>query len=157
MKSISIFLSVVLVLSAASCHKPTEEDKVRKVIIDVRKATEEKEIRTVLGLVSKSYRDPQGYDREGIKGLLAYYFFRHQKVSVFIPGFDVWISNGKAQAKFQAILSGGEKTGTVSALLPEALGVYDFDVSFAKEDGEWKVTSAVWKRVGDTPASSTNP
>ncbi len=157
MKNISIFLSVILVLSAASCSKPSEEDKVKKVIVAVQKAGEEKSVRAILDRISKTYRDSQGYDYEGIKGLLAYYFFRHQKVSVFIPAIEVQVTEGAAQAKFQAILSGGSKTESVGTLLPEALGVYDFDVSLAKEKGEWKVTSAAWKRAGDAPAPSTNP
>lgn len=54
MKHISIFLSVVLVLSAASCRKPAEEDRVKKVIAEVQKAAEEKGIRKILDRVSVS-------------------------------------------------------------------------------------------------------
>lgn len=157
MNPLRIMICALALALPLSCHKSTEEDKVKNVITGVQKAAEEKGIRTVLGHVSKSYHDPQGYDYEGIKGLLAYYFFRHQKVSVFIPGLDVRVDDGTAHAKFQAILSGREKAESVSPILPEALGVYDFDVSFTKEEGDWKVTAAVWKRVGDAPAPSTNP
>lgn len=145
----------VLLLSA--CHKPTEEDKVRKVVADIQKAAEEKSIRTILDRVSKTYRDPQGNDYEGVKGLLAFYFFRHQSVSVFLPSLDVTVTDTAARAVFQAVLTGRGGGESAAPVFPEALGVYDFDVAFAKEEGGWKVTSAVWKRVGDAPAASTNP
>jgi len=140
-----------------ACHKPTEEDKVRKVVADIQKATEEKSIRTVLDRISKTYRDPQGYDYEGVKGLLAFYFFRHQRVSVYLPSLDVTVTGNRARAVFQAVLTGRGGGESAVPVLPEALGVYDFEVVFVKEEGEWKVVSAAWKRVGDAPAASTNP
>ncbi len=146
-----ILVCVLLLVLPPACHKPTEEDKVKRIVTDIQKAAGEKGIRTILDHVSKSYRDPQGYDFEGIKGLLAYYFFRHLKVSVFIPSIEVLVGEGAARAKFQAILSGGSRTESAGTLLPEALGVYDFDVSLAKEGSEWKATSAAWRRTGDAP------
>jgi hypothetical protein len=50
---------------------------------------------------------------------------------------------------FQAILTGGSKTGSATDVIPEMLGMYAFVVSLKKEEGEWKVTSAAWKRVGE--------
>jgi len=144
-------LLVFLLLSA--CHQDTEQDKVKNVITEIRKAGEEKDVKTVLGHLSKTYRDPQGYDYDGIKGLLLYYFFRHQKVSAFIPNLDITVAGSSAKAVFQAVLSGGNKVGSPGDLIPEALGMYDFDVSFAKESGEWKVTSAVWKKAGEGPST----
>ncbi len=135
-----------------SCHKPTEADKVKKIITEMQEAAEEKGIGKIAGRLSKTYRDTRGYDYEGIKGLLAYYFFRHRKVSVYIQDLDVSVTDASAKAVFHAVLSGGAGTESVKDLLPEALGAYSFDVSFIKESGEWKVVSAKWERVGDVPA-----
>lgn len=130
------------------CHRETDADKIRKVITGVQKAAEEKDARKILTLVSKTYRDSQGNDLDSIRGLLLAYFFRHQKVHVYIPDIDISVEDSSAKALFQAVLTGGERTGPVSDILPEALGMYNFDVSFKKEGGEWKVTSARWNRVG---------
>ena len=139
--------SAVLLLSLA-CHKETEEDRVRKVIIGVQHAAEEKKILSVLEHVSKTYQDPQGNDYDSIKGLLAFYFFRHQRVGVFIPNIDVTVTGPAAQAHFQAILTGkGTGEAAPSAILPETLGAYNFEVLFKKEDSTWKVTSSKWGRV----------
>jgi len=133
-----------------ACTKETEEDRVKKVITSVQQAAEEKKIAAVLEHISKSYRDPQGNDYNGIKGILAFYFFRHQKVSVYMPNIDIVVTGPTAKALFQAILTGrgaGESAGTT--ILPEALGAYDFEVQLKKEEGKWKVTSAQWQRAGE--------
>jgi hypothetical protein len=148
--SVVCMLPIVLLLLTA-CHKETDEDKIRDVISRVQKAAEEKKVLSVLEHVSKTYRDPQGNDYDGIKGLLAFSFFRHQKVGILVPSIDVTVTGPGAQATFQAILTGrgneGEKSGS---LLPDTLGAYDFDVQFTKEKDEWKVTSARWERAGSS-------
>ncbi len=145
---LSLVLPVMLLLLPA-CHKESEEDKVRKVITRVQQSAEDKKIMAVLSHVSKTYRDPQGNDYDGIKGLLAFYFFRHQKVSVFIPGTEVAVTGPTARAVFQAILTGRESGEPTMTGLPDALGAYNFEVLFKKEDGQWKVTSATWERAGE--------
>ncbi len=141
---------MLVLLTSSSCHKKTEEDKVRKVITKVQKSAEEKKIASVLENISKAYQDPQGNDYDGIKGLLAFYFFRHQKVGVFIPNIDIMVKGDGALATFQAILTGkGAGEATTSAVLPETLGAYNFEVQFKKEADAWKVTSAKWERVGE--------
>ena len=145
MSSISLFL-------ISGCHKETEQDKVRKVIATIQKAAEEKDIRKVVNSLSKTYNDPQGFTYDTIKGFLLGYFFKHQNIHVYITNLDVVADEGAGSAVFQAILSGGNKTGSAADILPEALGMYAFDVSFKKEDGEWKVSSAKWNRVaGNSP------
>lgn len=147
----TIILCVLTAAFLLSCHKPTEEDRVGTVLTEIQKSAEEKQIRTVLGHLSKSYRDPQGNNYEAIKGLLAYYFFRHQKVSVYLTDRAVTVQGASAHATFQAVLTGRGPDASAGGILPEALGVYAFDVAFAKEDGEWKVVSATWTRTGDVP------
>lgn len=151
MKMLRPMLMMILMLMPliGACAKETEEDRVKKVITSVQQAAEEKKISSVLEHISKSYLDPQGNDYNGIKGLLAFYFFRHQKVAVYMPNIDIVVTGPTAKALFQAILTGrgtGESAGTI---LPEALGAYDFEVLLKKEEGTWKVTSAQWQRAGE--------
>ncbi len=147
LRIIAAALIVLFILSA--CHREAEQDRVKKVLTEIQKAAGEKDIKTILRHLSKTYRDPQGYDYDDIKGLLLYYFFRHQQVSVFIPGIDMRVTGSSAKAVFQSVLSGRNKAASPGDLVPEALGMYDFDVAFVKESGEWKVTSAVWKKAGE--------
>lgn len=141
------FLTFALLFSSA-CTK-TDEDRVKKVITKFQEAIEEKALRSALDKISHAYRDPRGNDFDGIKGILSYYVFRHQRVAVYIPAIDVVVEGSTAKALFQAVLSGGAKMDSLGDLLPEALGVYQFEVALDREDGGWKVTSATWERTGE--------
>jgi ketosteroid isomerase-like protein len=149
---------ILLVLSAlstsfAACHKETEEDMVRNVIASMQKAVEEKQVTAALEHVSRSYQDPQGNNYDGIKGIFAFYFLRHRAVSVSIPSLDITVTNDMARAMFQAILAGrdgGDPANTT--ILPDTLGVYQFNVVLKKENKAWKVLSATWDRLGAGPS-----
>ncbi len=152
----SVTIKELVVIAAAcclidvlpGCHKETEQDKVKKVITSVQKAAEEKDVKKIIACISKTYRDPQGYDYDSIKGLLLGYFFRHQKVHVYIPDIVVSVEGASGKAEFEAVLTGGQ-SGSAADILPESLGIYAFEVSLQKEENEWKVISARWNRAGE--------
>jgi hypothetical protein len=136
-----------VVLPVLSC-KTTDEDRIKKVVSSIQRSAEKKKIRVILDQVSKTYRDPRGNDFDGIKGLLSFYFFRHKTVGVFIPSIEASVRGDEGTATFTAVLSAKGIDGEeASVILPDALGAYNFDVSFRKEEGKWKVVSAAWERA----------
>lgn len=142
-----ILISACIFPSISGCQKDSEEDKVRTTIVTVRNAAEDKDLKTMLSHIAKTYRDRQGNDYDGIKNLILFYFFRHQKISVLLPDIAVSVDASSAAAHFEAILS--SKSGSSGTVLPEALGAYRFDVSLIKDQNEWKIVSADWQRVGE--------
>ncbi len=152
-RRILIVIPLLLGSALASCHTDTENERITKVITSTQKAAENKEIKKVLSSLSKTYRDPQGNDYQGIKDLLLFYFFRHQKISVLLSDLDINIQTARATAGFQAVLSG--RNASSGGILPEALGAYRFEVTLTKEAGEWKITSAKWERFGDGSVGSS--
>ena len=143
-----ILLAVTLaVLALPACTRKTDEAKIRGVIEAVRKAAEERDVKGVLAHMDKQYRDAEGNDYQAIKGMLLYYFFRHQKISVIVTNMTIAVDRASASARFQAILSG--RTGASGDILPEALGAYRFEASFRKEQDDWKILSARWERWGE--------
>jgi len=147
----TIFLIVCLLLLLPGCQRDTEEAKVRKVIMAIERAAEEKDIRTILSHLSKTYHDSRGYDFNGVKGLLLSYFFRNQRISVYLTNLDVTADSVSARATFQAVLSAADKTGSAVGVIPDALGIYAFEVVFSKESEEWMVVTSTWERLGDAP------
>jgi hypothetical protein len=132
----------------AACTRATEEDRIEKIVTTVQTAAEEKKVLSIQEHISRSYRDPRGHDYEGIKGLLAFYFFRHKTVSVYLSGLEATVSGPDATARFQALLTAKGIDGEeASIILPDALGAYHFEVEFRKEGTEWKIVSANWERV----------
>ena len=142
-----IFLVIVITMTVLGCHKETEEDKVKKVIADIQTAGEEKNIKKIMNNLSKSYSDPQGFNYEGMHGLLLGYFFRYPKITIYIDNLKITVRNSEANAVFQTLLTSGEKTGSVTDVIPQTLGLWDFDVSLKKESNDWKVTRAKWQQA----------
>jgi hypothetical protein len=146
---VTLFLLFVLSVSTLGCHKETEQDKVKKVITDIQKAADDKNIKKIINNLSKTYSDPQGYNYETIRGLLLGYFFQHPKISANITDLEISVTDTFAKVVFQAVLTGGSKTASAADLIPESLGIYAFVVEMMKEPDGWKVTSATWGRVGE--------
>jgi len=144
---VTILLIFVIAMTVLGCHKQTEQDKVKKVITDIQAAGEEKDVKKIINNIAKTYNDPQGYNYETIKGLLIGYFLQYPKISAYITNLEISIENTSAKAVFQTVLTSGKKTGSISDVIPQTLGVYDFDVSLKKESNGWKVTSAKWEQV----------
>jgi hypothetical protein len=144
-----ILLLITITTLVLGCHKETDEDKVKKVITTIQKSAEEKDIKKIINSLSKTYNDPQGFNYDSIKGLLLGYFFQHPKISAYITNMEISIENTSAKASFQAVLTGGSKTGSAADIIPESLGIYAFVVEMKKEPDGWKITSATWVRVGE--------
>jgi hypothetical protein len=148
-KFVIISLIFVITLTALGCHKENEQDKVKKVITDIQTAAQEKDVKKIINNIAKSYNDPQGYNYETIKGLLIGYFLQYPKISAYITNLEISIENTSAKAVFQAVLTSGNKTGSAADVIPQSLGVWDFDVSLKKELSGWRVTSAKWEQAGN--------
>lgn len=144
---VTILLIFFIAITALGCQRESEEGKVKNVITDIQTAGEEKDAGKIMNHLSKAYRDPQGLNYEGIKRLLLGYFFRYPKISAYINNLDISVQNTSARAVFQTILTSGDKTGSVTDIIPHSLGIWDFDVSLKKESNRWKVTSAEWTQV----------
>ena len=145
---VTILLIFIIIIIALGCHKQTEQDKVKKVITDIQAAAQEKDVSKIINNIAKTYNDPQGYNYETIKGLLIGYFLQYPKISAYITNLEISIENKSAKAVFQTVLTSGNKNGSMSDMIPQTLGVYDFDVLLKKESNGWKVTSAKWEQVG---------
>ena len=145
---VTILLIFVITISALGCHKETEQDKVKKVITDIQTAAQEKDVKTIINNLANTYNDPKRYNHETIKGLLIVYFLQYPKISAYITNLEISIEDKSAKAVFQTVLTSGNKTGSMSDVIPQTLGVYDFDVLLKKESNGWKVTSAKWEQVG---------
>ncbi len=149
-----VFICIMLTVTLG-CHKESEQDKVKKIIINLQKAAEDKDIKKIINSLSKTYYDTQGNNYESIKGVVLAYFYRYPKILVYIPSLDVSVEDAYAKATFQAVLTSRGAAESVPAILPESLGMYAFDMSFKKESGEWKVVSAKWERKDDVKIPNT--
>jgi hypothetical protein len=143
----AIFLIFIFVASFSGCAREDEQTKVKKIITAIQAASEAKEVKKVMEHISKNYSDPLGNNNESIRGLLVGYFSRYPKISAYISNLDISVEGAAAKAKFETVLTSGVKTGSISDVIPESLGVWNFDVTLKKESDAWKVISAQWQKA----------
>jgi hypothetical protein len=98
-------------------------------------------------LVSETYLDDRGQNKQAVVAMLTFYFMRHDSVhlltrveSIAIPG------DGTATASVFVAMAGTPILG-VEHLAGIRADLYRFDFELADEDGEWRVTGATWRRA----------
>jgi hypothetical protein len=143
----TVFFIFVIIIVVLGCHRETEQDKVKKVITDIQKAAEEKDVKKIMNNLSETYSDPQEFNYETIKRPLLGYFLIYPKISVYIRNLQISIDNTSAKAIFRTVLTSANKNGPPANLIPQSLGMYDFNVLLKKESDGWKVTSATWAQA----------
>lgn len=146
-RAAAFFLLFIIVVSLVSCSKESDEDRIRQIVADIQTAGERKDIRAFMRPISKGYHDPRGFDHEGIRVLVLSYFLRYPKISVYIGHSSINVEGGTAKARLHVILTSGDKTKGLSSIVPQSLGVWDFDITLQKEGKDWKVIRAVWKEA----------
>ena len=94
---------------------------------------EAKDIKGILENVSKDYKDPEGNDRNALKGLLFVYFQGYEKVGVFVRDIQVTVDGDEAEAQVKVILTGGEDPETIGDVVPASAGGYLIDIKLVNE------------------------
>lgn len=149
-KKIQIIL-LTLSLIFFYCKKETDEDRLKKIVKILAEAGSNKDIKTIKEYISKDYHDPKGNDYDGLKGLLAYYFLQHPRISIFITEQHVNLKGETATVEARAVLTSGREIKSVKDLLPEGMSYYIFLIDFKKIDGDWMIYSADWFRSDEKP------
>ena len=136
-------------LTLSSCSKGvSEENRLKAIVNEVAEAAQNKDIDEIRKHISKSYRDQEGNDYDGVRRILLYHFIRAETVSVFVRSTDVEIKGDTALVKANAILARGKEVKSIKDIIPESAAGYRFEVIFKKENKDWKVVSGSWQDVG---------
>lgn len=137
---------VALLLSRWRSDRPSDDEQIRTMIHDAARAADEKRVDDVVRGLSDRF-EGQGLDRRGAKQLVAHHVLRGSWVSATVAGEQVAVEGDRARAVVDVVLSRSGRGTAASELLPEAASVHRFDLRLAREAGEWKVTSAAWRRI----------
>ncbi|MBI5887714.1 MAG: nuclear transport factor 2 family protein [Deltaproteobacteria bacterium] len=147
-------LGLLIVLALCSCgKKATDEELIRAAINRAAEAAEAKDTAGIMKLVSKDYRDDNGLDYNGIKGVLFGEFFRPGKIKVFVTGVTVEVKGEKALVTAKAALVRGvtpfkgKDVKSIKDILSENADAFRFTLIFKKEGGEWKLVNASWESI----------
>jgi len=141
-------LLAMSLLALAACTRPdSPEAEVRAVIATAKEAAEARDAGALFDLIAPDYRDAQGHGADELKRYVRGWLIAHQRVrlltrvnSLEFPAEDL----ARAQVTVAML---GRETDAASAW-DLAADVYEFDVTLAREGGDWRVTRAAWRRAG---------
>ena len=128
-----------MLAAAASCSRSDPERELRAAVGSMAQAIEQRDPAAFLNFVSDEFaRESGGFGKSDVKRVLAGAYLRNQKINVATTVTDVRIEGERARAKVRVVATGG------AGMLPECGQTWDFDSTWRREDGRWKVYNAEW-------------
>jgi len=139
--------ALLVAIALAGCGSDTSpEDAVRAVIDTAEEAAEARDAPALVGLIAPDYGDARGNGAEEIGRYVRGYLLAHQSIrlltrieSIDFPGTDL--------ARVRATVGMVGREAEAAGAWDLAADVYEFDVTLALEDGEWRGTRADWRRA----------
>ena len=112
-----------------------------------KEAVEGRDIGDVKGLISESYRDEHDRTRRDLVALSARYILSNKNIHVLTRiGELTFSSENTAQLQLFVAMT-GQNVSDLDALLNMKADLYRFDLELVREDKEWKLLSADWRRA----------
>ena len=142
-----ILMAGLLCAALVACGGPVEgpEQAIRAWVSKGEELAEAKNRRALVDMISESYTDARGNDRDDIENLFRFYFLRTNQVEL-ITKIDELNIYGDTAA--QLILTVG-MAGTNEGTLGFSADAYRFEMEFELEDDEWLLTSGRWGELGE--------
>jgi hypothetical protein len=138
---------LLLCLALAACaEESSPEDEVRAVVVAAEEAAEARDASALFELIAPDYQDARGNAAEEIRRHVRGYLVTHQSIRLLtrVDGIEILASD---LARLRATVGMlGREAGAESSW-DLAGDVYEFDVTLAREGGEWLVTRAEWRRA----------
>ena len=140
--------ALLFLISACTSSTESPEDQIRALIKKGEKAAEEKDLGTLKGLVSDTYKDEQGNKKPEIMKILAYHLLRNTSVHLLTRVRAITFPDPKRATATVFVAMAGGKLGSIDDLLRLRADLYRVDFTAADEGrAEWKVTSAEWRQA----------
>jgi len=140
-----IAAATLLALLVSACGRSgTPESQVRAVVAQGEEAAEARDLSGLMDLVSPTFQDGRGGNRDDLKQYLRGYFVTHQSIHLLVRVDSVEFPY-KDMAKVRLMLGtlGRESDGVPAFDL--AADVHEVELELQLEDGRWRVTRASWQ------------
>ena len=143
----SFSLIILSCLTGCSDEPELPEQQIRQFITLGEQSAEQRKMSVLKELVSDNYRDERNLDRKGILRLTQAYFMGHQNIHLFTHIKDIHIIKPEqAHVTLFAAMT-GTAVDSMDAFISLRARLYLFELSLIKEEGEWKLNRARWRRA----------
>jgi len=114
-----------------------EQGRVRKFILQGKRAVESKDIFTCANMISKAYQDKYGNDRQSLIYAAREFFDYYRRIFVNIESMEIKLDNAKMQASIEvvALVVGQTQANNAEKILEGEKG--RFRIKLVKEDRIW--------------------
>ena len=139
-------VGTVAVLASACGDPPSApEEELRAWVTAGVEAAENEERRALVNMISPSYADNRGYDRDRIDEMLRVYFFRQDRISLLPRIEEITVYDNTAA---KVVMTVG-MAGTNDGVLGFSADAYRFAFELEKDVDDWQLISARWGELGD--------
>jgi len=143
----TLVLLAALFTLIACRNAATPEAQVRATISQAEVAAEKKEVATLRGMVADSYADAEGHDKRAVEGVLRYYFLRNQSIHLVTRISSVTLPQKDRAFAVVYVGMAAQPVADVSELERLRADLFRFELEFAKENDDWRVLRAQWRRA----------
>jgi predicted Zn-dependent peptidase len=134
-------------VSACSSKQDSPEAQVRALINQAESDAEKKESGALRRLVSEKYSDSQGQDKKAIEAILRYYFLRNESIHLLTRIQQIAVPKPETAQAVVLVAMAGQPISSSEELERIRADLYRFELSLSREDGEWRVIRAEWRRA----------
>ena len=142
-----VMLPIFLSIASCSSEKDSPEAQVRALITQAESAAEKKDFGAMRRLVSEKYSDSQGQDKKAIEAILRYYFLRNETIHLFTRIQQLSFAQPDAAQATVMVAMAGQPISAVEELERVRADLHRFEITWMRENGEWRVTRAEWRRA----------
>lgn len=130
-----------------SCDRGDPEAQLRALIERSETAVEKKETAVLRQSISEKYSDSQGQDKKAVEALLRYYFLRNESIHLLTRLQQMSFPGPETAQAVVMVAMAGQPIRDAGELERLRADLHRFELSFARENGEWKLTRAEWRRA----------
>lgn len=142
-----LLLTVVSFTGACSPERGSPEAQVRALLAQGEAAAEKKESVVLRKMISEKYSDSQGQDKKTVEGILRYYFLRNESIHLFTRVQQITISQSEIAQAIVMVAIASQPIVNAKELERLRADLHRFEITLARENGEWKVIRAEWRRA----------
>lgn len=135
---------VLLLLVACGGPESAPEEQVREWLAAAQETAEAKERRALIDMISSSYADSRGNERDDIDNMLRVYFLRQHSVTLVTKIDDIQVF-GDSAAEVNMTVG---MAGTNDGVLGFSADAYQFELELERDGDDWQLIAARWGELG---------
>ncbi len=149
-RPLSLFslLSLLSLIPLISCSTPPDTQQISDNIYSMAENFENKNTNDILDRLSQTFSAKHLQTKKDTQRLLMLSFLKYKRISILLTNVKVSINEvylDQATATFNVIATSNTTTGT--SLIPNEGQAYRFTTDWEKNDDEWYLQRAEWKRA----------